>query len=103
MIEIKLSSVCYSWQNKVLTSYFLRTSYTSQASLRCDILSSFQPNWMKFEHNKDKVLLLVLLMANLQNESVNSLVFADKLHKATMSDIFARRYLGFFSTEWEEI
>ena len=58
---------------------------------------------MRFEHDQDKVLLLVLLMANLHNEDVNSLVFADKLHMATMSGIFARRYLGFFSTEWDEI
>ena len=38
---------------------------------------------MKFEHDRDKVLLLVFLIANLQNKGINSLFFTDKLHRTT--------------------
>ena len=42
---------------------------------------------MKFEHDRDKALRLVLLMANLQDKGVNPLLFADKLHRATKPGI----------------
>ena len=51
--------------------------------MRDDISGSFRPNGMKFEHDRDKVLLLVFLIANLQNKGINSLFFTDKLHRTT--------------------
>ena len=69
-----------------------RASVSIRPSLRCDISGSFCPNWTSFGHDRDDVLSLVLLRANLQNKGVDPLLFADKLHRASVSRRLYLRY-----------